>query len=192
MKRILSASTTILAAIVVGYSSSAAAQQISDNEIRHLREQNQLRRAVENVRNGEKEKRASHSLQNERPQPQGEDALQSESHGSGLAPKPYKVTMMVRIEQVPRPVGVEEASLLVGKSAVSHRGEEVGEISAVVRSPTNALHAVVDVGQFFGIGVRPVALPIEPGGIDRNGNLRVQVSREDLRSMRRYDPEMYR
>jgi len=61
----------------------------------------------------------------------------------------------------------------------------------VVRSPTNALHAVVDVGEFFGIGVRPVALPIEPGGIDRNGNLRVQVSREDLETMQRYDPQIY-
>ena len=191
MKRILSA-TMLLAAIVVGYCGGAAAQQMSDSEIRHLREQNQVQGAVENVRNGEEKKRASHPPQNERPQPQGKDAVHSKSHGSGLAPKPYKVTMMVRIEQIPHPVGVEEASLLVGKSAVSHRGEEVGEISAVVRSPTNALHAVVDVGEFFGIGVRPVALPIEPGGIDRNGNLRVQVSREDLRSMRRYDPEMYR
>ena len=191
MKRILSASITILAAIVVGYSSGAAAQQISDSEIRHLREQNQVQ-AVENVRNGEKETHASHQAQSDRPNPQGEEALQSESHGSGLAPKPYKVTMMVRIEQVPHPVDPVEASRLVGKSAVSRRGEPVGEISAVVRSPTNALHAVVDVGEFFGIGVRPVALPIEPGGIDRNGNLRVQVSREDLESMQRYDPQMYR
>ncbi|MGH8166201.1 MAG: PRC-barrel domain-containing protein, partial [Woeseiaceae bacterium] len=191
MKRILSA-TMLLAAIVAGYSSGAAAQQASDSEIRHLHERNQERPVAENDRNEEKETRASHQPQNERPQPQGADAMQSESHGSGLAPRPYKVTMMVRIEQVPRRVAAEEASRLVGKSAVSRRGEEVGEISAVVRSPSNGLHAVVDVGEFFGIGVRPVALPIEPGGIDRNGNLRVQLSREDLKSMQRYDPEMYR
>jgi hypothetical protein len=62
--------------------------------------------------------------------------------------------------------------------AVSSRGEKVGEILAVVRSPTDGFLAVVDAGEFFGVGVRTVALPIEPGRIDRDGNLR--VSREEL------------
>jgi hypothetical protein len=86
-------------------------------------------------------------------------------------------------------VSEQDASNLVGKSALSSRGEELGEISALVRSASNdSLHAVVDVGGFLGIGERLVALPLQQGRIDRQGNLRVSVSRDYLEGMREYEP----
>ena len=84
-------------------------------------------------------------------------------------------------------VSERDASKLVGKSALSGQGEELGEISAVVRSATNQLHAVVDVGGFLGVGERLVALPLQQGSIDQQGNLRVSTSRGRLEGMRPYD-----
>lgn len=174
MKRMLS-TTTLLAAIVAGYPSGAVAQQAAGNDVQHLSDQNQEPAAAIHL-----DPPRSRSPQEQRAQPTGEDTLRSESRGSGLASTLYKTTMSVRIEQVPRPVDSEGASRLIGMFAVSSRGEKLGEILAVVRSPTDGLLALVDAGEFSGVGVRPVALPIEPGRIDRDGNLKVPVSREEL------------
>jgi len=85
-----------------------------------------------------------------------------------------------------------DAAQLVGQSAVSRDGEEVGEISAVVQSQSDdALFAVVDVGGFLGIGERTVAIPLERGEIDQDGNLRVSMTREQLEEMQEYDPQQY-
>ena len=85
-----------------------------------------------------------------------------------------------------------DAARLVGQSAVSRDGEEVGEISAVVQSQSgDELYAVVDVGGFLGIGERTVAIPLERGEIDQDGNLRVSMTREQLEEMREYDPQHY-
>lgn len=115
----------------------------------------------------------SRSLQEQRPQ-------QSASRASGLAPETRAGSMAVRIEQIPGPFSADKAAQLIGMSAVSRWGEKIGEISAVVRSPTDGFLAVVDAGDYFGVRARPVAVPIKPGRIDRNGNLRVQASREEL------------
>jgi len=90
---------------------------------------------------------------------------------------------------VPTPrVSERDASKLVGKSALSGQGEELGEISALVRSPaTNQLHAVVDIGGFLGVGERLVAFPLQQGSIDQQGNLRVSTSPGRLEGMRPYD-----
>jgi hypothetical protein len=86
-------------------------------------------------------------------------------------------------------VGEREASKLIGASAFSSQGEELGEISGLVRSPvTNTLQAVVDVGGFLGVGERLVALPLQQGRIDPQGNLRISVSRRLLEEMRAYEP----
>jgi hypothetical protein len=89
-------------------------------------------------------------------------------------------------------ISSEEASQLVGKNALSSQGEDIGEISAIVRSRTNnELHAVVDVGGFFGIGERSVALPVQRGEIGEDGNLQVPYSREQLEKLAEYDPQQF-
>lgn len=118
----------------------------------------------------------SSSLKEQTPPP-------SETRASGLAPVPYVGTLAVLIEQIPGPFGAEDAARLIGMSAVSAKGEEIGEISAVIRSPTDGFLAVVDAGDYLGVGARPMAFPIKPGRIDRDGNLRVQASREELESL---------
>ncbi|HET6629842.1 MAG TPA: PRC-barrel domain-containing protein [Woeseiaceae bacterium] len=179
MQRMLSA-ITLLTAIAAGYSSGAAAQQVSRNDLRDQHDQNPERVAAI-YPNREEETPVSRSPQKQRPQASRNDALISDARGSGLAkPMPYATTMTVRIEQIPGPFGAEKAARLIGMSAVSRWGEKVGKIVAVVRSPTDGFLAVVDAGEYFGVGARPLAFPIEPGRIDRNGNLRVQASREEL------------
>lgn len=89
-------------------------------------------------------------------------------------------------------VGVREASQIVGASAVSRNGEEIGEISEVVRSRSdNELHAVVDAGGFLGIGERTVAIPLSEGEIEANGNLRVPYGSDQLEQMEEYDEQQY-
>lgn len=107
----------------------------------------------------------------------------SARRASGLAPEPRAGSMTVRIEHIPGPFGADEAAQLIGMSAVSRRGEKIGKISAVVRSPTDGFLAVVDAGDYFGVGARTVAVPIKPGRIDSDGNLRVHASREELESL---------
>ncbi len=109
-----------------------------------------------------------------------------ETRASGLAPEALAGSMTVRIEHIPGPFGADKAAQLIGRSALSHRGEKIGEISAVVRSPTGGFLAVVDAGDYFGVRARPVAFPIKPGQIDRNGDLRVQASRKELESLPKF------
>ena len=114
---------------------------------------------------------------------QDQDALVSRSRDSGLAQTLDTFTLPMEIERVPRPVDAEDPSRFIGLIAVSRRGEKVGEILALARSPAGGLLAVVDASEFLGVAVRPVALPIEPGGTDRNGNVRLQASREELEKL---------
>ena len=169
MKKMLVA-TVLCAAIAIGYSGGAAAQQ-TPNELRHQDRES-------SAANGE-----LRSPQKQRLQPPGEDALLSKSRGSGLSHKPETSTVGIHIEQVPRPVDAKDPSRLVGRLAVSRRGERVGEILAVVRSPTAGLLVVVDAGDFLGVSERSVAVPIEPGSTDPNGNVRLQASRVDLEKL---------
>lgn len=114
---------------------------------------------------------------------QSQHALVSKSRDSGLAQPLDTFAVSMQIERVPRPVDAEDPSRLIGLIAVSRRGEKVGEILAVARSPAGGLLALVDASEFLGIEVRPVALPIEPGGTDRNGNVRLQASRHELEKL---------
>ena len=114
---------------------------------------------------------------------QDQDALVSKYRDSGLAQTLDLYTVALEIERVPRPVDADDPSRLIGLIAVSRRGEQVGEILALARSPAGGLLAVVDASEFLGVEVRPVALPIEPGGTDRNGNVRLQASREELEKL---------
>jgi len=89
-------------------------------------------------------------------------------------------------------ISSEEASQLEGKNVLSSQGEEVGEISEIVRSRTNnELHAVVDVGGFLGIGARSVAIPVQRGEIGEDGNLQVPLSREQLEQLPEFDDRQY-
>lgn len=86
----------------------------------------------------------------------------------------------------------DEAAQLVGKTAVSTDGEEIGDISAVVKSESSdELHAVVDAGGFLGIGERTVAIPLQNGEINRDGDLRLSVTKQDIERMQEYDPARY-
>jgi hypothetical protein len=89
-------------------------------------------------------------------------------------------------------ISSEEASQLEGKNVLSSQGEEVGEISDIVRSQAdNELHAVVDVGGFLGIGARSVAIPVQQGQIGEDGNLQVPLSRDQLEQLPEYDESQY-
>lgn len=89
-------------------------------------------------------------------------------------------------------ISLEEASELEGKNVLSSQGQEVGEISDIVRSRLdNELHAVVDVGGFLGIGARSVAIPVQQGQIGEDGNLQVPLSREELEQLPEYDESQY-
>jgi len=86
----------------------------------------------------------------------------------------------------------DEAAQLVGKTAVSTDGEEIGDISAVVKSEsTDELHAVVDAGGFLGIGERTVAIPLRNGEINQNGDLQLSVMKQDVERMEEYNPARY-
>ena len=167
MKRMLVA-TALLTAIAASYSGGAVAQQ-TPNEL------------------GPHEPAAANdglrSPHTQRVQPSAEDALVSKSRGSGLAPEPESSTLGIYIERVPRPVDAEDPSRLVGRFAVSRRGERIGEILAVVRSPTAGLLVVIEAGEYLGVGERSVAVSIEPGSTDRNGHVRLQASRVDLEKL---------
>jgi hypothetical protein len=85
-----------------------------------------------------------------------------------------------------------EAYQLIGSRIITAEGDEVGEVQAVARSRTGSdLYAVADVGGFFGIGERTVALPLERADIDREGNLITKMSREELEQLRDYDSEQF-
>ena len=112
-----------------------------------------------------------------------QDALVSKSRDSGLAQPLDTFSVPMQVERVPRPVDAEDPSRFIGLIAVSRRGEKIGEILALARSPAGRLLAVVDASEFLGVAVRPVALPIEPGGTDRNGNVRLQASRDELEKL---------
>lgn len=89
-------------------------------------------------------------------------------------------------------VSEQEAFRLVGSTAWSAQQEQLGEISSVVRSSTDdTLHAVVDVGGFFGIGERSVALPIDQGHLDQEGNLHLDLTRDQIENLPEYDPQQY-
>lgn len=85
-----------------------------------------------------------------------------------------------------------EASQLVGSSIKTAEGEELGEVEAVARSRSGSdLYAIADVGGFFGIGERTVAVPLERADVDREGNLITRMSREELEQLREYDAQQF-
>ena len=123
------------------------------------------------------------------PQSEGARSTSQLQQGSGTA-----TGQVQQSERLVSTGGIssEEAAQLVGKNALSSEGEDIGEISAIVRSRTNnELHAVVDVGGFFGIGERSIALPVQRGEIGEDGNLQVPYSREQLERLAEYDPRQY-
>lgn len=86
--------TTLAAVIVAGCSSGAVTQQAFRDDL-----QNQEPAAA--IYRDREEKPEPPSARSQRLQPSRDDALQSESRGSGLAPVPYVATVAVGIEQVP-------------------------------------------------------------------------------------------
>lgn len=110
---------------------------------------------------------------------------------SGAGTEPQGATSSVAASSTGQ-ISDDEAAELTGKTAISSDGEEIGDISAVVRSQTgNDLHAVVDVGGFLGIGERTVAIPLQKGEINEEGDLRLSATREELEQMPEYDPQQY-
>ena len=84
-----------------------------------------------------------------------------------------------------------QASELVGKTARTTGGEEVGEVSAVVKSRADGqLHAVIDVGGFFGIGQRAVAVPLERARVSEDIVI-TEITRQQLEQMPDYDEQRY-
>lgn len=106
MKRMLSVTTSMLsvttlaAAVLAGCASGPVAQQAVGDDLRSLHWRNQ--QSVAAIREEQSpESRTAHKQQQ---QPSRNDALRSESRGSGLAPVAYIASVPLRIEQVPRPV----------------------------------------------------------------------------------------
>lgn len=94
--------------------------------------------------------------------------------------------------QATETINEREAQQLVGRDALARDGEDVGSVSEVVRARSdNSLHAVVDVGGFFGIGQRPVAIPLQRGRIDQEGNLHLEMTSDQLEQLQEYDEQRY-
>lgn len=92
-----------------------------------------------------------------------------------------------------RQAAADDAELdIVGNNVINRDGDEIGEISGLARSRANdQVYALVDVGGFFGIGERTVAIPVDQARTDEDGNLVTPYTREQLEQMPEYDPQQY-
>jgi hypothetical protein len=163
----LSFTSTLIAVAIAGYAGSACGQQTGESELQQLQ------------------------------RPEQANVLRSQAPASGLAQTDQDANVEVRVEQVPVSTEADAGSPpvtleLVGHDALSIQGQEIGEITGLVRSRTGKeLHAVVDAGGFLGIGERAVAVPVYGAAIDADGNLQVPLSRGQLEKLPKYDPQQY-
>lgn len=80
-------------------------------------------------------------------------------------------------------------SAVVGQSVVTGDGEEIGTIVQVVEGTSGeGRFAVVDVGEFLGIGEKQVAIDIRQLSLGPDGEVRSDVSADSLESMPEYEP----
>lgn len=83
-----------------------------------------------------------------------------------------------------RGLAVEEAE---EKAVVDDKGEEIGEVSEIVRSE-RGLFAVVEVGGFLGMGESEVVIPLDRFEATDDGKLKLPgVTPEELETFERYD-----
>lgn len=77
---------------------------------------------------------------------------------------------------------------VVGQPVVSEGGEEIGTIVQVVDSASGAgRSAVVDVGEFLGIGQKQVAIDMRHLSLGADGQVRSDVTADELQSMPEYE-----
>jgi hypothetical protein len=77
---------------------------------------------------------------------------------------------------------------VVGQPVVSQAGEEVGTIVQVVDDENGGgRFAVVDVGEFLGIGQKQVAIDLRHLSLGADGQVRSNVSADQLQSMPEYE-----
>lgn len=80
-------------------------------------------------------------------------------------------------------------SEVVGQTVVSQSGEEIGTVVQIVDGEAGGRLAIVDVGEFLGIGEKPVAIDTRHLSLGADGQLRSDVTADTLRSMPEYDAE---
>lgn len=77
---------------------------------------------------------------------------------------------------------------VVGQQVVSEGGEEVGTIVQVVDDENGGgRFAVVDVGEFLGIGEKQVAIDMRHLSLGADGQVRSKVTADQLQSMPEYE-----
>ena len=80
---------------------------------------------------------------------------------------------------------------VVGQTVVSQDGEEIGTVVQVVQGqpgqPGQGQLAVVEVGEFLGIGEKQVAIEMSRLSMGADGQIRSDVTEDTLESMPEYD-----
>lgn len=76
-------------------------------------------------------------------------------------------------------LGQMRADELIGKDVVNLRGETVGEIEDIVVDSNRAVHAIVSVGGFLGIGDKDVAVPFDTLRIGQDNAIMMSEADED-------------
>jgi hypothetical protein len=78
---------------------------------------------------------------------------------------------------------------VVGQTVVSQDGEEIGTVVQVVEGDTGMGQkmAIVEVGEFLGIGEKQVAIELDRLSLGADGQVRSDVTEDTLESMPEYD-----
>jgi len=77
---------------------------------------------------------------------------------------------------------------VVGQPVVSEGGEEIGTVVQIVDdASTGGRFAVVDVGEFLGIGEKQVAIDMRHLSLGADGQVRSNVTADQLQSMPEYE-----
>lgn len=159
-------------ALVLGYAGGAVAQEPAEQDDTHVT------RSEQQAVTGPTERTDAEIVTEERLDPidgeQGDPPSQAQSGQQGGL------------------IDEAQAADLVGRQVVSSDGEDIGEISEVVRSRADQqLYALVELGGLLGVGGHTVSISLENARSDEEGNVAVQMSRDQVESMEEYDPEQY-
>lgn len=76
---------------------------------------------------------------------------------------------------------------VVGQPVVGEGGEEIGTIVQVVDDPNGGQSAIVDVGEFLGIGQKEVAIDLRHLSLGADGQVRSDMTADQLQSMPEYE-----
>lgn len=76
-------------------------------------------------------------------------------------------------------LGEMSAQELIGKNVVNAKGDTVGEIEDIVIDNNKAVHAIVSVGGFLGMGDKDVAVPFDELRMGQNNAVLMSEASED-------------